>query len=446
MKLRHNILSTVLARIALIILALISSVVLARSLGPADRGLFALIFLLPELAVTFGRLGFDQANAVYAGLKPEERSALVWHSAIIAVAVGGVISVGGVCFFMLGAPGFQSLLRGPLWLYVLPLLVVPARLITGYWIAILRGMNRIFLLNGVEVGTKATSLGLIVLCVVVLRFGVAGAVWAECVISVVGIILMVILLRYIGVWEAPSVSRALWRMTRRFAIPAYCGSILAYLNYRMDAFILAAYLPTAHLGHYAIAVGLAERLWLPTGAVATALLPHLTNSKDRDPALPAVICRHVIIWTVVACLLIFLLADVLVGMLYSSAFAPAAAPLRWLLPGILMLSIAKVLVAEIIAREKMHFNAWAAGLTAAINIVCNFVLIPRMGISGAALASSISYSFLSLMVTWYYLRETKLSWSVLVPRSSDLLVYANFLRSRSRQELSPRAINIDLSH
>jgi Na+-driven multidrug efflux pump len=59
-------------------------------------------------------------------------------------------------------------------------------------------------------------------------------------------------------------------------------------------------------------------------------------------------------------------------------------------------------------------------------------LVPRMGISGAAIASSISYSLLSLMLTWYYLRETGLSWRILVPRMSDVLVYSAW-RSNFKQ-------------
>src|SRR2546425_6743392 len=62
---------------------------LARLLGPEGRGTIALVFLLPELANTLGRLGFDHANAVFAGLDPTGRRALVWQSVAIAGVAGG---------------------------------------------------------------------------------------------------------------------------------------------------------------------------------------------------------------------------------------------------------------------------------------------------------------------------------------------------------------------
>jgi O-antigen/teichoic acid export membrane protein len=428
MTLAWNILTTLTARIALLALALISSVLLARLLGPEGRGLFALVLLLPGWARSVGLLGFEQANAVYAGLQPEKRRALVWQSAAIAGVVGGIVAVAGMGFFALEAPGSQVLVHGPLWLYLLPLSVVPAALATEYWGAILRGMNRILLLNVVEVGTRVASLVLIVIFVAWLRFDVAGAVWADTLITLGTVLLMGILLKSLGAWGKPSFDLPLWRRTARFAIPAHGGTIAAYLNYRIDEFIVAALLPPEQLGFYVIAVGLVERLWILPGSVATALLPHLANTPDRDPALPALISRHVMIWTGLACLVIFALADVVVKFLYSSAYAPTVAPLRWLLPGIFTLSIGKVLVAELLAQEKPRYTVWASSIAALVNIAGNLVLIPRMGISGAALASSISYSLLSLILIYYYLRETRMPWTALIPRRSDLLTYAALWR------------------
>lgn len=425
MNLAQNILVTLCARIILLAIALISSVVLARSLGPEGRGLFALVLLLPELARNLGLLGFEQANAVYAGLEPEKRSSLIWQSVGVAAVAGSLMTGIGISFILFGAPGFPALSQGPLWLYLLALATVPARLVVEYWYAILRGINRIVLLNVVEVTTKIASLVLIVVFVAWLRLNVAGAVWADVVISIATVALIGVLLWLVGAWGKPCWDWPLWRRTLGFALPAYGGSVAAYLNYRVDELIIAAVLSVEQLGFYVLAVGLVERLWILTGAVANVLLPHLTNSRQRDPMLPAIIARHVLLWTALACLIVFVGAETMIGMLFSSAFLPAVAPVRWLLPGILMLSVGKVLVAELLAREKPYYSVWATGLATIVNVVCNIILIPRLGLSGAALASSMSYSLLSFMIVWCYLRETGLSWMMLLPRRSDLLLYAS---------------------
>jgi O-antigen/teichoic acid export membrane protein len=428
MQLAHNIFTTLSARIALMAMALLSSVVLARALGPEGRGLFTLVLLLPELAMSFGLLGLDQANAVYAGLEPDRRRALVWHSTAMAGVVGGFIAIAGTCFLVFGAAGTQILVHGPLWLYILPMSTIPLAMAVTYWGTILRGMNRILLLNLIEVGTKASVLVLIFVLVWWLGFDVAGAVWANCITIVGTLILMIIVLGHTQAWGRPEFDRALWWRTGRFALPAYCASIMGYLNYRADQFIIAALLPPEQLGFYAIAVSLAEPLWFMTGAVANALLPHLTGLPERDPGLPAVIARHVLLCTAGACLLVFISADIAVEALYSSAFSGVVAPLRWLLPGIFAATAGKILVTEMLAREKVRFTVWVAIVAAIVNIAGNLLLIPHMGISGAALASSISYSLLSAMVIRYYLRETHVKWTMLVPRISDLSAYVSLWR------------------
>ena len=428
MNLTLNIMTTLSARLVLIAMSLISSVLLARTLGPEGRGLFALVLLLPELARTLALLGFDQSNAVYAGLEPRMRSTLVWQSAVLALAVGGIVAVAGSVYLALGAPGMPSMVQGPLWLYLLPLLALPAGLLIEYWHAILRGMNRIMMHNVADVATRVAGLALLVVLLLVGRLDVVGAVTANVVITGLSAVLLAVLLRYVGVLERPTLSGSVWRRSSRFALPAYGGNVAAYLTYRANEFIIAAMLPVEQLGFYVLAVGLVERLWVLPGAVSAALLPHLTNTPGRDPQLPAMIARHVCVWVGGACLFLFAFAGPIVDLLFSSAFAPVTAPLRWLLPGIFALSIARVVLSEVIAREKPHYPSLASGVAVVLNVVLNLILVPQMGISGAALAASISYTILAIMWIWFYTRETAVSWKALVPSSGDLIVYTALWR------------------
>jgi O-antigen/teichoic acid export membrane protein len=114
---------------------------------------------------------------------------------------------------------------------------------------------------------------------------------------------------------------------------------------------------------------------------------------------------------------------VLIRVLYSPAFADGVAPLRWLLPGILVATIGKNLCAELLVRKMVGYLVWMAGVAAVVNLVGNLLLVSRMGISGAALASTISYCVLSLVQTVVYLKVTGVPWTTLVPRCSDIRIY-----------------------
>jgi len=406
----------------------VSSIILARVLGPELRGVFALVMLLPEFAQSLGLFGFDLANSVYAGTEPESRRYMVWHSVLLAAVAGGAIFIVCAAYLLSGAPGLH--IRGPMWLYLLALSVVPLSLLGEYWGAIVRGMNEISIINATDVGKRIVAVALIVLTIVVLRLGVAGAVITDWVFNLLAGIWLLLLLRRFNVWGPFAFDRALLRRTTRFAIPAYMSGILSFLNYRVDQFIVAALLPAEQLAFYAIAVGLAERLWIPTGAIATSLLPHLATQRDHDPALAAVVARHAAMVTGAACIGVWVFAGLGIRILYSSAYLAAVAPLRWLLPGIFTLTIAKVVVAELNVQKKIDFNVWCAALAAVVNIAGNLLLIPRMGISGASLASTISYTVLSIAICWYYVHVTGVSWIQLIPRKTDLNVYLSLVRRR----------------
>ena len=184
----------------------------------------ALIILFPEVAANFASLGFDQANVVYAGLKPEHRRQLVWQSALVAIVIGGLAAVGCMTFLVAEAPGFRSFLQAPLWLYLLVLSTVPCRLVAAYWGEIVRGMNRIFIVNLLDVGMKGFSVILLVTLVGWLRLDVAGAVWVDFSGNVAKTALLFFVLMRLGLWGMPCFDWAVWKRTTRFAFPSYCST------------------------------------------------------------------------------------------------------------------------------------------------------------------------------------------------------------------------------
>lgn len=441
MNLARNIATTLISRVFIMGAMLVSSMVIARSLGPDDRGLFALILLLPELGKVLCILGFEQSNAVYAGLQPEGRRALVWHSAAAALVAGGATSMIGIAYILLGAPGLQDKLHASTWLYVLALSTIPLRLLVEYWLAILRGMNEIVRLNGVEVVMKVVSLCLV--CVVLVGFqgGVVGAVCVDAAALVLTVMITAFVLFRLGAIGRPTFDPSLFRRSAKFAIPAHIAGITTYLNYRVDQLVVALMLPQSQLALYSIAVDIAERIWIVPGAISAALLPHLTNVRQDSRELTRAVTRHAIIWTGAGCLFVAAIAGFAVQLLYSSEYLGSVAPLRWLLPGIFALAIGKVLLAELASRERIRFTVWLMFLVSGINLLLNLVLIPQCGLVGASLASTVSYTLLAGVVIWIYLKETDTSWTALVPRRSDVSIYLAMLgvaRQRIAARFAPR--------
>jgi O-antigen/teichoic acid export membrane protein len=92
----------------------------------------------------------------------------------------------------------------------------------------------------------------------------------------------------------------------------------------------------------------------------------------------------------------------LIQFIYSSAFIGAYIPMLMLLPGVVLLGGAKVLTNEIAGRGYPHYNSINAGLALVLTVGLDLMLIPRYGVAGAALASSIAYSTIFFTAIGFY--------------------------------------------
>jgi Na+-driven multidrug efflux pump len=96
-------------------------------------------------------------------------------------------------------------------------------------------------------------------------------------------------------------------------------------------------------------------------------------------------------------------------------------PFIWLLPGMIGLSIAKIVSADLSGRGKPQYAAYTAGITVVLTVILDVLLIPAYNISGAAIASSISYITSGLFAVFWFNRETGVSpQTLLIPRFSDV--------------------------
>jgi O-antigen/teichoic acid export membrane protein len=93
----------------------------------------------------------------------------------------------------------------------------------------------------------------------------------------------------------------------------------------------------------------------------------------------------------------------LIQLIYSLTFINAYLPMLALLPGVVLLGAAKVLTNEIAGRGYPQYNSLSAGTAFILTVVFDLILIPRYGILGAALASSISYTVSFFASVGFYL-------------------------------------------
>jgi len=156
-----------------------------------------------------------------------------------------------------------------------------------------------------------------------------------------------------------------------------------------------------------VAVNLTSLLLKLPDATGTVLYPRLAGAGDRDAHVEtSAVCRHTLFIMALAALAYVAGGPFAIGLLYGHAYLGAIRPMLLMLPGIVMLSLYLLLTRNFTSRNRQQVNIVAAVTALAINVGLNCVLIPRWGISGAAVSTAVSYSAAATVLLVVFVRES----------------------------------------
>ncbi len=195
--------------------------------------------------------------------------------------------------------------------------------------------------------------------------------------------------------------------------------------------LIAHFLSATIVGYYSVSVSMAEALWYLPAAVGTVIFASTSNSTaEQSNRNTPMVCRNTLFITFILALLLFAVSSFIIPLLYGQEFLPAVRPLWILLPGVVALSICKVLANEMTGRGRPKISLLASVITLGVNIPLNLILIPQMGMNGGAIATSVAYIVSSIIVLLFFIRVSKNRISdVLILKRSDVLIYTRFIRS-----------------
>jgi len=419
---------TFVTQSALFLFGLIASIILARALGPVGRGAYALAILIASVLTKVGSLGLEAANVYYGASRKEQLHDLISNSITVALALGLSLTILSGAAFTLPWP--RSYLQAnaiPLPLLWLALVTVPMLLASGYLNSLLLSQERIVEYNATGIASIALRLALLLVLLIGLHRGLAGALWAYVLATLGGMLLIAYFINRMAPLRM-AFNRRLFRETLGYGIKAHVGNLAQFLNYRLDMFLIGYFLGPAAVGFYAVAVGMAERLWMIPGALATVLFPRVSaGDEGQANALTPKVARHTIFITLILATGLAILAKPLIVLLFGASFEPAVVPLLLLLPGVVALSLSKILTSDLAGRGRPEFGAIAAWASLAVTVSLDLFLIPRWGIAGAALASTLAYSLATIIVVLAFLKLSRNSWIDLLIKASDFEAYPDML-------------------
>jgi len=382
----------------MIVFGLTVSIITARYIGPEGNGIIAGLVVYPSLFMSIGSLGIRQSTTYFLGkgIFSEEQI----KTAITQIWMMTTIVSLLVCFVLMY---YFSNSGSNLTLVILALLPIPFSLFNTYNSGIFLGRNDIKTFNKINWIPSLIALLGTVLFVVLLQWDVKGAMVA----SVGGPLFMFFVLLFKNKFLDFFSFRYDWNIIKQMlslGIVYATALFVINLNYRVDVILLDKLSNAYELGIYSKGAGITQYLWQIPMLLSTVVFARSAVSKN-DKAFSLKVAQllrvsFVIIGVVSVGLLLF--SELIIVGMYGENFRESISVLNYLLPGVLILTIFKVMNMDLAGKGKPWVSMKAMIPALVINVVINIILIPDMGADGAAISSTVSYGVAGILFLFFY--------------------------------------------
>ncbi|MDP8237461.1 MAG: oligosaccharide flippase family protein [Candidatus Hatepunaea meridiana] len=414
---------------AIIVMLLMTvQVMLARYLGPTGIGTFILAITVANILALLAHFKLSLANSYFAYHYPKQRRTIVGNNLFFTFCWGAFFTILIIVLIMYLPERFLPEINIRLW-WMAMVVVIPLMLLelsNGLLIG-LNWKKRLFFLQ--IVGDAIILTGILWLFNRnTLAIDCAVAIW------VISHVIMAFAIASLSWWKAGlpiHVRPMLLRRMVSFGIQSRVSIIFSYLIIYINILMISYFLSHQEIGYYSVAFVLVFVLWYFPSAVAKQLAPQIYQKENHnDSERTALLVRLGFTSSLTGAIILGVMGWLLIKLIFGEDFLPAYLVLIALLPG-------GVVIGSIMILSRDLFNRNYSKYTMIINIIgfvtitlFNLFLIPKYGITGAAISASITFLLIGLA---YYCLFASVSGiairDLLIIKHNDLVDLFTLIRS-----------------
>ncbi len=412
--------------VVIYLLGMITSVLIARALGPSGRGEYFVPVTAAMIAFQLASLGLPEAQFRLWSRREAREPELVL-TGIVASALFGAVGAFATWMIYEADVGraFTSVPEIPMLIAVsiLPFMIHNSLLNT--FLAIKERL--VFVNTSRLVGALVQAGGALFL------YGI-DRLTVTAVVALWAATFAVPWLARIGLLvgeRAPqgAFSGRIFARQTSLGVRLLPSALFLYLNLRLDIFIVAHFEGLTAVGLYSVAVIFGELVWLVTDSLTQAIIHRQANEPDELAiSITERALRMNLLLAVCGGIGIAIAAQIGLPLIYGEAFAEAV-DLVWLLVPAAAAMAEWRTVAPMVTRflDPKVLPAIAV-IALVVNVGANLLLVPAWGAAGAAVASSAAYSTGAFLAMAAFTRRAKIQARRFIPRRGDFRDLMRFTR------------------
>jgi len=366
-----------------------TGVIAARWLGPAGRGELAAIQMWPSLLASLAMIGLPEALVYFCAKHPAESKRYLVAAGLIALSVMPVFALAGYFVIPHVLSEQSPRIIGAARTY---LMMMPIYALVGLPYQLLRGIQRYRLWNVMRL---VPSLIWLAVLVAAMTLGISDPARLTA--------LLLLLLALAG----PALTWCVWRHAAgpatpdrttarnlvKFGLPAASATLSQFFNLKLDQMMVAAFLPARELGVYMVAISWGTCIPMLSSALAIVVSTQIAGGAshvERNHKFSRGVRNGT--WIIAGAVALLVSATpVGITAVFGRAFQAAVIPAAILVVASGTNALNGVLEELLRGYGRPSATLFAETTAVIVSLPALLLLLPKFGLTGAAVASLAGY-------------------------------------------------------
>jgi O-antigen/teichoic acid export membrane protein len=386
-----NIIQNLGANLLVILLGLVGSIILARWLGPSQRGIFAAIILIPNIIQFSINFGLSSATIYFSAQSNSDKNT-IWSNLLLLGFIQSIIGllIGYfVINFYLQKYGIEIVNLGHLYLWT-----IPVGLFGMYATYILQGASHFKIINFLRC---IVPIGY---CLGIIWFRFQQTLSIEILVYLQLIIQSSYLIIAIFFLYKILLNQFLFRIEYKFilqmlrySIKVWFGDISQLANSRIDQFLIGGLLSSRDLGIYTVAISVSGFTGVFADAVRTIMMPSVTNKESFQEKIKETLnfFKKYWIFSIFFHVIFASSLPILIPFVFGSAYSESIIICQILVIGSFFINAKTVLGGGVLGMGFPEIMSYVEAIGMVISLIFSILMIKIYGLMGVPLAITFSY-------------------------------------------------------
>jgi O-antigen/teichoic acid export membrane protein len=390
----------ILTNIVSVMLGIIQVPIITRALGAASYGILALITTAISLIVPFSMLTFSSSIIRFlAAEKDPTKIKEDFYSACILVLVTGTIFA--LLFFLASDFLANSIFKSPDSIYSLKLssILIMLNSMFPVLLAFFRRGSKIGIYNALNLGLNILQFSLLV--VFLLRgYALNGAILSTILSTLLmNVVALIIIFKQVGL-QRPRFKNM--KTYLKFGIPLTPNPAILWIIQASDRYMISYFMGISAAGIYNAAYGIGSYASFALWPVGIVLFPIISKAYDEGKFKECenyikYSFKYLMMITIPISVGVSILANPILKILTTPEFLSGAMATPLIALGAALFCVYQIASYIIYLAGKTYLTLRIYAIGAIANVILNLVLIPRIGLVGAGLASFLAYGIMGLL-------------------------------------------------